>query len=225
MGVQFEKDTGLDVRDPSHGCASAAAIAAGNAMQESGFSPGTGPNDVGGDSGRSHGMFQWNGNRLAALKAFAAERGTNWWDRDTQIDFLDREARAKVPVWPSQQGLGQAREISKAYEGYGIEGARVGNASRFYQMYQHRGSSPSTQPHHPSSAADNSHQALLHSGGARLSTLAAAHPVTTSSSSNSMHVVNNIDARGATDPHGIAREIQLALERSTSTMMAQSGQV
>ena len=40
-----------------------------------------------------------------------------------------------------------------------------------------------------------------------------------------MHVVNHIDARGATDPHGIAREIQLALERSTSTMMAQSGQV
>ena len=30
-----------------------------------------------------------------------------------------------------------------------------------------------------------------------------------------MHVVNHIDARGATDPHGIAREIQLALERST----------
>ena len=63
------------------------------------------------------------------------------------------------------------------------------------------------------------------SGGARLSSLAAINPVTTSSTSNSMHVVNHIDARGATDPHGIAREIQLALERSTSTMMAQSGQV
>lgn len=64
------------------------------------------------------------------------------------------------------------------------------------------------------------------SGGARLSSLAALNPVTTSSSSNSMHVgAINVDARGATDPHSIAREITAALDRSTSTMMAQSGQV
>jgi len=107
----------------SHGWTEpAAAIAAGNAMQESGFNPSNSgdPSIPGG----SHSYMQWNRDRLAALKSFAAGQGKDWQDRDVQIDFLDREARQKVPTWPSQQGLGQAREISKAYEGYGVEGAR-----------------------------------------------------------------------------------------------------
>jgi hypothetical protein len=56
--------------------------------------------------------------------------------------------------------------------------------------------------------------------------MAASNPVTTSSSSNSMHIGSiNVDASGAKDPRGIAREITAALNRSTDTMMAQSGQV
>jgi len=116
----------------------AAAIAAGNAQQESSFSPGTGPNDRGGDSGMSHGLMQWNHERLAALQAFAASNGKNWWDFDTQVDFLNAEARQKVPTWPSQRGLGMAGEIGHAYEGYGDEstGTRVANSARWLKIYQ-----------------------------------------------------------------------------------------
>ena len=38
-------------------------------------------------------------------------------------------------------------------------------------------------------------------------------------------LLGTIRKRVRRDPHGVAREFQLALERSTSTMMAQSGQV
>ena len=93
----------------------AAAIAAGNAQQESSIRS-DGP---AGDGGISHGMFQWNHERFEALQAFAASRGKNWQDFDTQVDFLDAEARGKVPTWPSQHGLGMAGAISHAYEGFG----------------------------------------------------------------------------------------------------------
>ena len=94
-----------------------ASIAAGNAMQESGFNPrASGDPSV---PGGSHGYMQWNRGRLAALKAFASGQGKDWQDRDVQIDFLDKEAREKIPAWPSQRSLESAGQISHAYEGYG----------------------------------------------------------------------------------------------------------
>ena len=52
------------------------------------------------------------------------------------------------------------------------------------------------------------------------------HPVTTSSSSNAFHIGTvNVDARGRPDSDAIANTIAASLERSTMTMMSQSGQV
>lgn len=112
----------------------AAAIAAGNAEQESGVNPAGPP----GDGGISMGMMQWNHERLSALQAFAASQKKDWRDRDVQIDFLDADARSKVPNWPSQQGLAMAGAISHAYEGYGDNstGTREANAAKWLKAYQ-----------------------------------------------------------------------------------------
>jgi hypothetical protein len=122
----------------------AAAIAAGNAMQESSFDPAAGgdPSIPGG----SHGYFQWNRDRLANLQNFAKQQGTNWQDPDTQIDFFNQEARQMIPTWPSQQGLGLAHEIGKAYEGYATEGNRVADAYNMYKLYQDHPQSQDAQP-------------------------------------------------------------------------------
>ena len=108
----------------------AAAIAAGNAMQESGFNP----NAIG-DNGISHGYGQWNHDRFANLQQFAKDRNVPWNNPDTQIDFMASEAANKLPDWQNQQDLSNARSISKAYEGYGIEGTRVADAHKFLSMY------------------------------------------------------------------------------------------
>lgn len=121
----------------------AAAIAAGNAMQESGFQSG-----VAGDPsipGGSHGYGQWNRDRFTNLQDFAKQQGTDWTNPDTQIDFLANEAKDRVPGWSAQTDLSQARPISKAYEGYGVEGNRVPDASKFYDMYQSRPQPQSAQ--------------------------------------------------------------------------------
>jgi hypothetical protein len=60
-----------------------AAIAAGNAMQESGINP----SRPAGDKGISHGMFQWNKDRYARLQRYqAAHRNTS--PEDVQIGFM-----------------------------------------------------------------------------------------------------------------------------------------
>jgi len=87
----------------------AAAIAAGNAQQESGVRS-NGPMGDPSTPGGSWGMMQWNRERLTALKAFASSRGASWQDFNTQADFLDQEARAKFRLghrsagwaWPAQ---------------------------------------------------------------------------------------------------------------------------
>jgi hypothetical protein len=62
-------------------------------------------------------------------------------------------------------------------------------------------------------------------GGARLSSMAASKPVTTSSTSNAFHIAKiDVNAPNATDANGIASELSAALERSAMAMMAQSGQ-
>ena len=198
------------------------------------------------------------------LKNFASTQGKDWTDYDTQIDFLNKEARERVPAWPSQQGLGSAGAISHAYEGYGDNstGTRIGNSSKFFQMHHgshaapglwHAGGTPTGPiipaplPHDPfdPSFFENwkrmraskdyydpsmngppkapDRYALLDYGipnmGARLSSLAAANPVTTSSTSNAVHIGKiDVDARGG-DSQDIANNLHAALQRSTSTLL------
>lgn len=69
-----------------------AAGLVGNLVQESGVTPGDGTN--GGDGGRSNGIAQWNGSRLAGLFDYAKQRGAATpWDLDTQLGYLDWELK------------------------------------------------------------------------------------------------------------------------------------
>lgn len=46
-----------------------------------------------GDGRPSGGLGMWHADRLEDLKAFAAERGTDWTDRKTQLDYIIAEAK------------------------------------------------------------------------------------------------------------------------------------
>lgn len=75
----------------------AAAAVAGHGMQESAFNL-----DAVGDSGTAYGAFQWRGDRLVNLKRFAAGRGGDWKNLDTQLDFAVHE------LGTSERTAGQA---------------------------------------------------------------------------------------------------------------------
>lgn len=67
-----------------------AAGLVGNLMQESGAE--IDPAAVG-DNGNAFGSGQWNGPRMRAYKAFAAERGVDPTDFQTQLDWLWQEGQ------------------------------------------------------------------------------------------------------------------------------------
>lgn len=72
-----------------HGFAPHAAQAvAGHAQAESAGRP-----DASGDAGTAIGLFQWRGERARQLETYAASRGVNWKDTDTQIDFVVHELK------------------------------------------------------------------------------------------------------------------------------------
>lgn len=64
----------------------AAAGITANLEKESGFDP-----TALGDGGQSHGIGQWNKERFAALQQFAASRGKEWTDYQTQLAFVHHE--------------------------------------------------------------------------------------------------------------------------------------
>lgn len=71
-----------------HGLSDVAAAAlGGHAIQES-SARSTGPD---GDNGTSSGVFQWRNERRASLQRFASDRGQNWRDLSTQLDFAKYE--------------------------------------------------------------------------------------------------------------------------------------
>lgn len=129
----------------------AAAIAAGNAQQESSFNP-NGPAGDPSIPGGSHGLFQWNRDRLVALKAYAEKTGHAWTEERTQQEFFANESERKIPNWKSERGFDSAGNISHRYEGYGDNstGTRVANAREFLKRYNNR-PAPFHAPEHPHS--------------------------------------------------------------------------
>jgi Phage tail lysozyme len=111
---------------------SAAAIAAGNAQQESSFNPGKI-----GDHGTSFGMFQWHADRAGALLDLAKKEGKDWKDFNLQEEFFAHEAESRNPSWKGQQDLSNAGIIGWQYERYGDNstGARVANSHAALDAY------------------------------------------------------------------------------------------
>lgn len=93
----------------------------GNFMVES--TPSLNPAALG-DGGRAHGIAQWN-DRADDLKAFAAQRGKDWRDLDTQIDFIfhelnGKEADAAARIFAAKSPEEAALAVSKFFERPGI---------------------------------------------------------------------------------------------------------
>jgi hypothetical protein len=189
----------------------AAAIAAGNAHAESGFRTG-----VMGDPqvpGGSWGFFQWNRSRLARLKQFAKQRGSDWKDPDIQTDYFAMEADEMIPSWKKQSDLSQADAIGKRFEGYRgpIQRGRSAQAANYLRSYQ--------IPRGPISGTD--------SGAGVSASLSNISNDNRSSSNTSSHNVSigsmHINAPQATDAQGIADRATDALYRSTVAATANYG--
>lgn len=88
----------------------AASGIVGNLVQESGLRT-----DAVGDDGTSGGIAQWHNERWDALKRYAAARGKEWTDLDTQIAYLDHELRTNE----SEAG-DKLRNVKDAAEGASV---------------------------------------------------------------------------------------------------------
>ena len=70
----------------------------------------------GADGSDSIGVAQWNGTRAKALKDFAASRGVDWQDFDTQIAFIDHELRNSPSERAAFEALQKATDPKAAAE-------------------------------------------------------------------------------------------------------------
>jgi len=98
------------------------AAIAGNLYAESAFKTGA----INLASGAS-GLMQWTGARKDALKAYAKQRGTEWTDEGTQLDFIKKELK-------DDNGY-EAKQFKKAME----EGAgNVAKSAYYFAKYVER---------------------------------------------------------------------------------------
>lgn len=98
-----------------------AAGIVGNLQGESG--QGLNPNAVNPGDGRdgsdSIGIGQWNSTRAQALRDFAAARGTQWNDLNTQLEFLHRELQGpESKAYAALQAAKTPEEAARAFLGY-----------------------------------------------------------------------------------------------------------
>jgi hypothetical protein len=115
------------------------------------------PSD-GRDGSDSVGLFQWNGPRAQSLKSYAAQRGTDWRDRDTQVAFALQEKQgpekfagdalrsAKTPEEASAAMLHYLRPGGYTRDnplGASSAGARIRNTNAILGLY---GNQPAAQP-------------------------------------------------------------------------------
>ena len=114
----------------------------GNIQQESGFNPTA-------TDGTAHGIAQWQGARLPALKAYAAAHGKPWTDVGIQTDFLVHELKSRGT---SVAGLNAmktptlaAQEFETKFEGASIPAMdnRTTAANQFYTAIKKQNTSES----------------------------------------------------------------------------------
>ena len=108
-----DSERALYIRDKlmSLGWSKAAASGiVGNLVQESGLRT-----DAVGDDGTSGGIAQWHKERWDALKRYAAARGKEWTDLDTQIAYLDHELRTN-----EREAGDKLRNVQDAAEGASV---------------------------------------------------------------------------------------------------------
>jgi hypothetical protein len=211
--------------------ASAAAGVVGNLVQESGLRT-----DAIGDNGTSGGLAQWHNERWEKLKRFAAARGKDWTDLDTQIEFLAEEMRtsyadtyakmqsAELPEIASQIMTDEYEKPDSASANYA---QRQANARAAYEAMR-SGNKQADDYHggggggYDSLVAPTSYAAGFAAGGT-----AGLMPMANSTANYNGGVVNVggivVNCGNVSDPQGVAKAVEGTMEDFAQRLAAHNG--
>lgn len=211
--------------------ASAAAGVVGNLVQESGLRT-----DAIGDNGTSGGLAQWHNERWEKLKRFAAARGKDWTDLDTQIEFLAEEMRtsyadtyakmqsAELPEIASQIMTDEYEKPDSASANYA---QRQANARAAYEAMR-SGNKQADDYHggggggYDSLVASTSYAAGFAAGGT-----AGLMPMANSTANYNGGVVNVggivVNCGNVSDPQGVAKAVEGTMEDFAQRLAAHNG--
>ena len=205
----------------------AASGIVGNLVQESGLRT-----DAVGDDGTSGGIAQWHNERWDALRRFAAERGKDWTDLDTQIAYLDHELRTNE----SEAG-NKLRNVQDAAEGASVfmreferpdifsanEDDRAANAMVIYNKDKE---SAENATHggggYNSLVAPTSYAAGFAAGGT-----AGLMPMANSTANYNGGVINVggivVNCGNVSDPQGVVKAVEGTMEDFAQRLAAHNG--
>lgn len=211
--------------------ASAAAGVVGNLVQESGLRT-----DAIGDNGTSGGLAQWHNERWEALKRFAAARGKDWTDLDTQIEFLAEEmrtsyadtyAKMQSAELPEIAGQIMTDEYEKPDSASANYAQRQANARAAYEAMQ-SGKKRADDYHggggggYDSLVAPTSYAAGFAAGGT-----AGLMPMANSTANYNGGVVNVggivVNCGNVSDPQGVAKAVEGTMEDFAQRLAAHNG--
>lgn len=211
--------------------ASAAAGVVGNLVQESGLRT-----DAIGDNGTSGGLAQWHNERWEALKRFAAARGKDWTDLDTQIEFLAEEMRTSYADTYAKMQSAELPEIAGQImtDEYEIPdpasanyAQRQANARAAYEAMQ-SGNKQADDYHggggggYDSLVAPTSYAAGFAAGG-----FAGLMPMANSTANYNGGVVNVggivVNCGNVSDPQGVAKAVEGTMEDFAQRLAAHNG--
>lgn len=211
--------------------ASAAAGVVGNLVQESGLRT-----DAIGDNGTSGGLAQWHNERWEKLKRFAAARGKDWTDLDTQIEFLAEEMRTSYADTYAKMQSAELPEIAGQImtDEYEIPdpasanyAQRQANARAAYEAMQ-SGNKQADDYHggggggYNSLVAPTSYAAGYAAGG-----FAGLMPMANSTANYNGGVVNVggivVNCGNVSDPQGVAKAVEGTMEDFAQRLAAHNG--
>lgn len=211
--------------------ASAAAGVVGNLVQESGLRT-----DAIGDNGTSGGLAQWHNERWEKLKRFAAARGKDWTDLDTQIEFLAEEmrtsyadtyAKMQSAELPEIAGQIMTDEYEKPDPASANYAQRQANARAAYEAMQ-SGNKQADDYHgggdggYNSLVAPTSYAAGFAAGGT-----AGLMPMANSTANYNGGVINVggivVNCGNVSDPQGVAKAVEGTMEDFAQRLAAHNG--
>lgn len=211
--------------------ASAAAGVVGNLVQESGLRT-----DAIGDNGTSGGLAQWHNERWEKLKRFAAARGKDWTDLDTQIEFLAEEMRTSYADTYAKMQSAELPEIAGQImtDEYEIPdpasanyAQRQANARAAYEAMR-SGNKQADDYHggggggYNSLVAPTSYAAGFAAGGT-----AGLMPMANSTANYNGGVINVggivVNCGNASDPQGVAKAVEGTMEDFAQRLAAHNG--
>lgn len=213
--------------------ASAAAGVVGNLVQESGLRT-----DAIGDNGTSGGLAQWHNERLDALKRFAAARGKEWTDLDTQIEFLAEEMRTSYADTYAKMQNAELPEIAGQImtDEYEIPdpasanySQRRANARAAYEAMKSANKQTSADASHGS--AGGSYDSLVsptsYAAGFAAGGTAGLMPMANSTANYNGGVVNVggivVNCGNVNDPQGVAKAVEGTMEDFAQRLAAHNG--